>query len=80
MPHAEGVYPKIIRLRWPDGPRGVIVCRRLLAGSHHFDLGAITVGDRNDDDRDNMEHMILLIMCMLAVISTYTDLVDFLRG
>lgn len=40
----------------------------------------MTVAYRDDDGPDNLAHMLMLIMFMLAVLSTYTDLVGFFRG
>jgi hypothetical protein len=39
-----------------------------------------TVAYRDDDDRSELVRLITLIMLMLAVLSTYTDLVGFFRG
>ena len=38
------------------------------------------MGDRDDDDQKDLAYVIALITMMLATLSTYTDLVDFLRG
>lgn len=40
----------------------------------------MTVAYRDDDGRSDLAHMVLMIMLMLALLSTYTDLVGFFRG
>jgi hypothetical protein len=40
----------------------------------------MTVAYRDDDGRGDLAQMVMMIMLMLALLSTYTDLVGFFRG
>lgn len=43
-------------------------------------MEVMTVAYRDDDDRNDLAYKIMMIMFMLAVLSTYTDLVGFFQG
>jgi hypothetical protein len=40
----------------------------------------MAVAYRDDDGREDLAYLIMLIMLALAILSTYTDLVGFFRG